>query len=242
MKEYLKTLVWYLTYPLVFYIRYPYSQIRRRRARGVLRAYVDSYDFDEMFGTETNTPGPNNYGPTQVRVFHEIMEATSSDHQGRVFVDIGAGKGRVALLACQRPFKRIIGLETHFGHLCTAERNVEQASRKLADTRRIEFQGTDAYWWVARKWPDDPVFLFMYRPFLHSDYRGFFDLVVKQTSRTRKDCILAFVNPPLELEQQLRSRGFGKVAEKGTSLSEVKRVIACWQCFRRSESMGLADR
>jgi SAM-dependent methyltransferase len=51
------------------------------------------------------------YRPTPVRAFLRIVAGLGIDYRRWIFVDLGAGKGRALLLACQFPFKAVIGVE-----------------------------------------------------------------------------------------------------------------------------------
>jgi predicted RNA methylase len=52
-----------------------------------------------------------NYAPMHVALFPSVMSVLPDDLSEFVFIDFGAGKGRVALLASDYNFKRIIGVE-----------------------------------------------------------------------------------------------------------------------------------
>lgn len=197
----------------------------------------DEIDFDLTYGTETRLLAPNNYGPVQVSTFRSVMNATASDHDGRVFVDIGAGRGRACLLAADYPFRRIVGVEMMDGHLAIAEKNIKKARGKIPNVPRIELECTNALLWVRDRWPvNDDVFLFMYRPFTDDRLYGqFFQHLGQQLKDSRARLTLGFVNPPGNLELLLKPLGLHKIAEGGMQSSYLRRIIFGWQCYRRDE-------
>jgi SAM-dependent methyltransferase len=78
------------------------------------------------------------------------------------FVDIGAGKGRVVLIAAECRFRKVIGVEFS-GALCRiARRNIEIISSKKIGLTPMEVVEADAT--LYRLGPHDCV-LFLYNPF-----------------------------------------------------------------------------
>jgi SAM-dependent methyltransferase len=51
------------------------------------------------------------YEPTPLHEFEALMEMTTIPAKRATFVDLGAGMGRVVLLAANRPFERVIGVD-----------------------------------------------------------------------------------------------------------------------------------
>jgi len=110
---------------------------------------------------EMGDPGANlrfavQYLPSRPRAFHRQIDSLSIDHSNFAFVDIGAGKGRVLLMAAQYSFRKIIGVEFS-PKLC------DIARRNLSVCRcRAEIVCMDATEYV---FPDDPVVVYMCNPF-----------------------------------------------------------------------------
>ena len=78
------------------------------------------------------------------------------------FIDIGAGKGRVLLLASRLPVRRMIGVE-YSPELCAvAERNVAAWGPGHPDAAPIELVCQDA---TTYAFPDEPLLVYMYNPF-----------------------------------------------------------------------------
>ena len=51
------------------------------------------------------------YEPSPYHITTKIIQKLSIDHTRFSFLDFGSGKGRVLLIACQLPFKSVIGIE-----------------------------------------------------------------------------------------------------------------------------------
>lgn len=193
----------------------------------------DAADFDSIYGSETATLGGNNYGPAHPCVFREMMDATATDHAGRTFVDIGSGKGRALLLAAHYPFDRILGIETQYDYCRIAKENVREASERIPDPGRIEIECTNALWYVGEKWPQQDVYLFMFRPFIRSRrYEQFFEILALELRKLQTRLTLGFLNPPDNLERMVRPLGLKKFAEKGMQLGFWQRIFRAWECYR----------
>jgi len=63
------------------------------------------------------------YLPSPARVTNWMLDRVELNPSSCTFVDLGCGKGRVLLLAAQRPFQRVIGIEISPWLATTARRN-----------------------------------------------------------------------------------------------------------------------
>jgi SAM-dependent methyltransferase len=140
----------------------------------VVRAVVD-LGFDLRYGTETerwveiNTLGFESehkndglpYGPTQIVPLRTVLRKLNLPKDG-VFIDLGAGKGRVLLIAAQTGFQRIIGVEFSPELCAIARSNIKAFLRKTRITAQLEVVESDvAAFPIAREYN---VF-FMFHPF-----------------------------------------------------------------------------
>src|SRR3954466_14494536 len=78
-----------------------------------------------------------------------------------VFLDLGAGMGRILVLAARYPFKRVIGVELAPELAAIARRNLASARlrRRVGDTEVIT---ADATTYVV---PDDVTVVYLFNPF-----------------------------------------------------------------------------
>ena len=139
-------------------------------------AVIEDEAFDWRYGVDTRGITPLaelaidsrhvahgvHYAPTRVRYFRAVLRALPIPRDS-VFVDLGAGKGRMLLLAAQSGcFRKVVGVEFS-GELCrTAERNIRRFQRHYAGNVTVEVVHADAADYEVQ--PDQNVF-FMFNPF-----------------------------------------------------------------------------
>src|SRR5262245_35460876 len=82
-------------------------------------------EFDALHGTDTaGSVDPDDLGinaessklairylPSPLRVTSWMLDRIGIDPREYAFLDLGCGKGRVLLVAAQRPFRKIVGVE-----------------------------------------------------------------------------------------------------------------------------------
>jgi predicted RNA methylase len=127
-------------------------------------------DFDQIHGVQTEGvmwPGEMGdvgsnlrfavgYSPTKPSMFYRLLDSLPINHSEFTFIDIGAGKGRVLLMASRYPFRRIVGVE-FVPKLCEIARKNSEICR-----RPTEIHCMDATHYV---FPDDPLVVYMFNPF-----------------------------------------------------------------------------
>jgi predicted RNA methylase len=129
---------------------------------------VDS--FDQQFQLDTageislfqlDISSPNEvvgirYQPSPVEACQELFASLPIRHQDFTLIDLGAGKGRVLLVASGFAFKRVIGVEFARELVETARRNIERFGC------RAEVVHADA---AEYKFPVDNLVVYLYHPF-----------------------------------------------------------------------------
>jgi hypothetical protein len=127
-------------------------------------------DFDRIHGVQTEgivqreqmgDVGPNlrfavQYSPTKPKTFHCLLNSIAISYPEFTFIDIGAGKGRVILMASRYPFHKIVGVE-FVPKLCEIARKNFEVCRCQA-----EMHCMDATQYI---FPDDPLVIYMFNPF-----------------------------------------------------------------------------
>lgn len=101
------------------------------------------------------------YQPTDPHEFHEVIRQVKADLSQFVFIDMGSGKGRALLLACDYPFREIVGVE------------VQPELHRIAQENILRFEGTRKCGRVSSicidardfEFPDEPLFLYLFNPF-----------------------------------------------------------------------------
>jgi 16S rRNA G966 N2-methylase RsmD len=101
------------------------------------------------------------YQPTRVRHFRKLMEFLNLP-ASNVFVDFGAGKGRVLILASMYNFKRVVGVEISSKLCKTAKDNI--AFYKTRSKMSVDVQVVESDVLLYRITDDENVFFF-FNPF-----------------------------------------------------------------------------
>jgi SAM-dependent methyltransferase len=102
------------------------------------------------------------YEPTPVAEAEAMLDAIPPPIDAATFVDVGAGMGRVVLLAARRPFKTVVGVEISPALVQVARENLarcEDPQRRCRDVRLVR---ADA---AAYRFPRGPLVLYLYNPF-----------------------------------------------------------------------------
>jgi SAM-dependent methyltransferase len=140
--------------------------VRKAAQRTVSRAVVDSaYKVEttgvvELADLGLSSPDLVDYRPSgwlDLRRSLPPGDVSADD----VFLDLGAGKGRVVLMACRYPFKRVIGVELSPELSEIARRNLAR-SRHAMRCRDVEVVTADV---VHYRVPDDVSVVYMFNPF-----------------------------------------------------------------------------
>lgn len=104
------------------------------------------------------------YEPTPVKEFEALLGALPVSAADRTFVDVGAGMGRVVMLASLRPFKQIVGVEVSAALCETARDNLVRWRRAhpqpaCGDLRMVR---ADA---AQFRFPPGNLVVYLYNPF-----------------------------------------------------------------------------
>jgi Methyltransferase domain len=121
-------------------------------------------------------------------------------------IDIGSGKGRVLLIAAELPFRRIIGVEFASELHNVAASNLQ---RVRPDDSRLELVCQDV---TDYEFPDEPLVLYFYGPFLAPIMRIVMDHVTKSLRTNPRPAYLVLFTTP-DLQQEAKLAGFERVDE-----------------------------
>jgi SAM-dependent methyltransferase len=150
-----------------YYLLLDYLPSRRRLRYGDIY-----YDFDHNVDTtSSNVPlrtriheifAGRQYQPSDPVAFHESVSELGIRYEDFTFIDLGSGKGRALLMACEYPFRHIVGVELLPELHVIAERNVEKFSSPAQRCRDFECVCADARDYV---FPPEPLILYSFNPF-----------------------------------------------------------------------------
>ena len=102
------------------------------------------------------------YEPTPVAEAVALLDASPLAPEHATFVDVGAGMGRVVLLAAARPFRRVLGLEISPALAEIARDNLASAHDAPTRCRDVRIAAGDA---ASFAFPRGDLVLFLYNPF-----------------------------------------------------------------------------
>jgi len=118
------------------------------------------YMSEEALGFSSGD-GRHHYTPLPYAAIERFFASVAPNPEKDVFVDWGAGMGRVLVLASARPYRKVVGVE-HSPILCAAaERNLKTARLKQR-CGSIEVINADARDFPI---PEDSSVMFFYNPF-----------------------------------------------------------------------------
>lgn len=177
-----------------------------RRARALRRTLYGTW-FDLAHGVRTAEPvsGPEHGGDARSYQASESWrltrilpprEVTSAD----VFVDVGAGKGRVLLVAARRyPFRRVLGVELSPQVAATGRRNLAAAGHA-----GVEIHCADVCDWDIP--PDTSVF-YLFNPFVGEVFETFVGRLTQSQRVAPRTLRIVYANPVMH--HSLTAAGFG---------------------------------
>jgi SAM-dependent methyltransferase len=174
--------------------------------------------FDQQWGTDTKSPHldiasltdrtngqhATVYWPTHVSEFNKMLDSLlhhpdptwAVEARERTLVDVGCGKGRTAMVASDRSFRRVIGIDFANDLLRVAEANARRF-RGGAWGSPIEFHQADATEWDM---PLEPLVIYLYHPFEREVTRPFVLRLAASLRATPRPCSVIYLNPVHEDE------------------------------------------
>lgn len=145
-----------------------------RALRERLEEHIMEWYFEVRLGvrtighvpSDTLAPGGRSsewgaYDPSRYSDIRRILSALAVRPGVDVLIDVGAGKGRVLVMAARLPFARVIGVERSEALSVIAARNIEAARRHLS-CPRVDVITADA---ASFELPDDTTIVSFANPF-----------------------------------------------------------------------------
>ena len=137
---------------------------------------------------------PKSYEPLDLLWWMRVIAAVPLDPTRSTFVDLGAGRGRVLILAARMGFRRVIGVELDLRLMSDAQRNVARWSGSRRAQRQettISVLHADA---ADFEWPTGPVLVSLFNPFGAETLRQVLERPRPQ-DRSGDDVFVAYFNP-----------------------------------------------
>ena len=161
------------------------------------------------------------YEPAPVAQANALLDASPLAPECVTFVDLGAGMGRVVLLAARRPFRAVIGVEISPALVEIARENLATVRDPQRVARDVKIVAADA---LSYAFPRGDLVIFMYNPF-----RGpVLERVVAnvRAGAEERDVALLY-HTPVERETIDATEAFELVADLGFGL--VYRLLPRWR-------------
>ena len=130
------------------------------------------------------------YAPVAAKSFRAMLDAVPGDPANYWFVDYGCGKGRALLIAAERFFRRVVGIDYSSPLVKTARRNF--STYRNADLRcnSIEVSHLDA---MKFEPPSESLVLFFYSPFKISILKPVLDRITDSYYSNPRAIVVLFV-------------------------------------------------
>lgn len=164
-------------------------------------------------GVADHTRDSVEYKPTQLQVLRRVFRMIEVGPDD-VFLDLGAGKGRVVVQAAHLPFRRVIGVEISETLSAQARRNVDRRRRRLA-CPSVEIVTADA---SAYSIPDDVTVVYMFNPFRGETFETAAQNILRSYERRPRRIVLVYFLPTMH--DALVERGF-RVLERVSGSLEI---------------------
>ncbi|WP_237110076.1 class I SAM-dependent methyltransferase [Nonomuraea sp. MG754425] len=179
--------------------------LRKRLARLLYdqRYGVSTTDFADLADFGLDHPERVYYSPAHWGTLRRALPVRDVGAHD-VFLDLGAGKGRMVLEAAGRyPFKRVIGVELAPELAEVARANVAAARRRLRAHAVLLVQSDVLDYDI----PDDVSVVFLNNPFRGATFAAAMDRLLESADRNPRPITLIYFNP-VEEEHLLRTGRF----------------------------------
>ena len=148
------------------------------------------------------------YEPTPVADALALLNVSSLDPASTTFVDLGAGMGRVVMLAARRPFKSVIGVEISPALVEIARENLAAAHDPLRVAPDVKIVRADA---ARYAFPRGDLVVFMYNPFRAPIMS---DVLANLRTAERRDVVLLY-HTPIERASVDATEAFDVIGDLG---------------------------
>lgn len=153
------------------------------------------------------------YEPTPLAQFDAMLAALPTDPQSCAFVDIGAGMGRVVLLASTKPFHQVIGVEVSPALCETARDNMVRWRRSHPDPacKDVRIVNKDAAHFA---FPPGDLAVYLYNPFGEATLQSLIDRI----ARERTGSVTIMYHTPVHRRVLDEHASFESIADLGFGL------------------------
>jgi 16S rRNA G966 N2-methylase RsmD len=130
------------------------------------------------------------YAPVAAKTFRAMLDVIPGDIGNYSFVDYGCGKGRALLLAAERPFRRVIGVEYSRSLAKIAKQNFSTYRNAPIRCVSYEIVHVDATQYQP---PAEPAVLFFFSPFKIPVLKRVLDRIAQSYFSSPRATVILFV-------------------------------------------------
>jgi len=175
--------------------------------------HVETDSIRETGSLDIDSPNARHavrYEPSPSGMVRAILSTLGLDWRRYTFVDFGAGKGRVLLLAAELPFKNIIGVEFSPELAELASNNIARYLAQVGSSARISCLCLDA---VDFRFPEDPLVCYFYNPFGYPVLERVLSNLLASHARSARDIYVIYVHPVHQAEIKRQSPALVPIRE-----------------------------
>jgi hypothetical protein len=180
--------------------------LKRLLSGRIFRNGADVSEFDAVYGTETDTireigsldidsinaRHAVRYQPSPTALVKDVIDSLSIDYKQFTFLDFGAGKGRVLLIAAQLPFAAVIGVE-FCQELCViASENISKMASDKRIAGHVECHYNDVTLYPL---PEVPLVCYFYNPFNQLIMSAMVDKLASSLKKKPRQIYIIYVHP-----------------------------------------------
>lgn len=132
------------------------------------------------------------YAPTPRLIFEWLHEVFVSDKKNTAFIDVGAGRGRIVMMAMEHPYAQVIGCEFAKELAEEARQNIASHSQNSIKARSVEIEHGDA---TEMNIPELPCIFFMFNPFGADVMQSFLKNALRSYTANPRAMTFVYVNP-----------------------------------------------
>jgi SAM-dependent methyltransferase len=157
------------------------------------------------------------YQPTNPTLFLDAMSDVPVDFRDFTFIDLGCGKGRILILAAQKEFKKIMGIEFSAELTAIARSNICQAKvgADIVETDVSEF-----------RFPDDNLIIYMYNPFESPVMDSVISNLLGWRKQSQKAAFIVYVNPTCRKQFELLPEFESIVDREGCCIWQLRNLAS----------------
>ncbi len=160
------------------------------------------------------SPGRENYSPVSWPALRRALPRGDLGPDD-VFLDLGAGKGRMLLVAARHPIPRAIGVEISPKLAGIARANLRCAASHLR-CPQVEVVTADA---ASYRVPDDVTVVHMFNPFSGPVLAAAVDRVLESIDRSPRTVRLVYSNPREDGHESILGSGRARLARQAQPLT-----------------------